>query len=139
MWFIFCWFLANFVPQTKKTTVVYPKCIHYQLQMPWEQMFLPLKGNLKIFFGHYSMIQISVLCTQRSKTPLGSQKHLHTYFESDTLTWTETVLQELSFSFRNKCSPQSFSTTDIILPTNKNKHSCFFLHDSTKILFKKPY
>ena len=28
--------------------------------MPWEQMFLPLKGSLKIFFGHYSMIQISV-------------------------------------------------------------------------------
>ena len=24
-------------------------------------MFLPLKGSLKIFFGHYSMIQISVL------------------------------------------------------------------------------
>ena len=23
-------------------------------------MFLPLKGSLEIFFGHYSMIQISV-------------------------------------------------------------------------------
>ena len=55
-----------------KTTVVYPKCIHYQLQMPWEQMFLPLKGSLKIFFGHYSTIQITAQwCVLTNSSPLG--------------------------------------------------------------------